>query len=68
MKKRGLASPDVGDALALTFAWPVAPRRHPSAGPIWPAPGPRVVTDYDPWRELNAETNAITDWDPYRVE
>ncbi len=24
MKKRGLASPDVADALALTFAWPVA--------------------------------------------
>jgi hypothetical protein len=23
MKKRGLASPDVGDALALTFAYPV---------------------------------------------
>lgn len=26
MKKRGLASPDVADALALTFAMPVAPR------------------------------------------
>ena len=25
MKKRGLASPDHGDALALTFAYPVAP-------------------------------------------
>jgi phage terminase large subunit len=24
MKKRGLASPDLGDALALTFAYPVA--------------------------------------------
>ena len=24
MKKRGLASPDDGDALALTFAYPVA--------------------------------------------
>ena len=26
MKKRGLASPDLGDALALTFAYPVAPK------------------------------------------
>ena len=25
MKKRGLASPDIGDALALTFAHPVRP-------------------------------------------
>jgi hypothetical protein len=29
MKARNLASPDVGDALALTFAVPVAPRRMP---------------------------------------
>ena len=28
MKKRGLASPDDGDALALTFAYPVAPTDH----------------------------------------
>ena len=28
MKKRGLASPDAGDALALTFAYPVAPQRR----------------------------------------
>lgn len=26
MKKRGLASPDLGDAVALTFAYPVVPR------------------------------------------
>ena len=26
MKRRGLASPDDGDALALTFAYPVAQR------------------------------------------
>jgi hypothetical protein len=25
MKKRGLLSPDIGDALALTFAWPLRP-------------------------------------------
>ena len=28
MKKRGLASPDAGDALAVTFAYPVMPRDH----------------------------------------
>lgn len=28
MKKRGLASPDNGDALALTFAQPMAPSDH----------------------------------------
>jgi hypothetical protein len=28
VKKRGLASPDNGDALALTFAYPVMPSDH----------------------------------------
>jgi len=28
MKKRGLASPDIADALALTFAEPVAPEEY----------------------------------------
>jgi hypothetical protein len=45
MKRRGLASPDDGDALALTFAYPVlAPRRS------------RRVSlhrvDYDPYPSL----------------
>ncbi|MFY9350525.1 MAG: terminase [Sphingobium sp.] len=31
MKKRGLASPDDGDALACTFAEPIAPRQMPNA-------------------------------------
>lgn len=31
MKKRGLASPDIADALALTFAYPVAPSDHTKA-------------------------------------
>lgn len=33
MKKRGLASPDDGDALALTFAQPVAPVKRPVGQP-----------------------------------
>lgn len=47
MKKRGLASPDVADALALTFAYPVADLlddRHATAGS-------RVLHEYDPLAE-----------------
>ncbi|MCE2578071.1 hypothetical protein LDL36_06025 [Komagataeibacter sp. FNDCR1] len=47
MKKRGLASPDVGDALAITFAYPVAPSRF-SGSPIGPV-GQQVQGDYDPY-------------------
>jgi hypothetical protein len=36
MKKRGLASPDDGDALALTFAAPVATRKLKPTGPKVP--------------------------------
>ena len=45
MKKRGLASPDDGDALALTFAYPVAPR---SSGPGKTRQA-MATTDYDPF-------------------
>lgn len=42
MKARGLASPDLGDALALTFAMPVYPkRRAPAAG--------RARQEYNPY-------------------
>jgi len=51
MKKRGLASPDLGDALALTFAYPV----HP----VWQRRDvdmrPRILDedhDYDPNHDL----------------
>ena len=30
MKKRGMPSPDIGDALALTFSFPVIPKIHSS--------------------------------------
>ena len=45
MKKRGLASPDFGDALCLTFAFPVTPRN---------VEGGKTrghVTDFDPFPE-----------------
>jgi hypothetical protein len=45
MKKRGLASPDFGDALALTFAYPVAPKGI-QAGPSEAA---RARRKYNPF-------------------
>lgn len=46
MKKRGLASPDMADALALTFAYPVLNSRF-SGGP-YGAARPQTQ-EYDPW-------------------
>ncbi len=48
MKKRGLASPDTADALALTFAYPVQASRQ--AGGF---PGDR-----------RTQSNVVSDWDP----
>ena len=49
MKKRGLASPDIADALALTFAFPVAPG--------WDLPPVQeyCVTEYDLDRDFADE-------------
>lgn len=44
MKKRGLASPDGADALALTFAYPVAPSDHTKAF----STGTKHQVDYNP--------------------
>ena len=48
MKKRGLASPDIADALALTFAMPVGAF-------AWDLPAPQAycVTEYDLYREFD---------------
>lgn len=65
MKKRGLASPDIADALALTFAYPVMPRVDAGRGghPSGVRRGEAAI-DYDPYAE--AHTNAAqTDYDPY---
>jgi hypothetical protein len=43
MKSRGLASPDLGDALAQTFAVRVAPKNMPRAIPF------RLPTGKDAW-------------------
>ena len=50
MKKRGLASPDLADALALTFA-------HPVTGGSWDLPQTQQFyeTDYDPFAKLDED-------------
>ena len=50
MKKRGLSSPDDADALACTFAEPVAPREVP--GYLNPANYGRSVEN-DRYKELD---------------
>jgi len=45
IKKRGGRSPDIGDALALTFAAPVAPRH----GVVYERAYDTVKTEYDPF-------------------
>lgn len=53
IKKRGLRSPDLGDALALTFAQPVVKK----TAPIHPALAARTMIgcgDYDPHAALRA--------------
>lgn len=57
MKARGLASPDDGDAYALTFAYPVGPRRvASSAAEISAVSGGHLVgmvnDRYDPYDEV----------------
>jgi hypothetical protein len=47
MKKRGLQSPDIADALMLTFAYPVHASQQ--AGRAAAGVAPLVVSDYDPF-------------------
>lgn len=49
IKKRGLPSPDLADALALTFAHPVAPRKRPDA---FPRTLDTATRDYDPYESI----------------
>jgi hypothetical protein len=48
MMKRGVDSPDLADALALTFAYPI--HAHASAGGDFP-PKPACEYEYDPYSE-----------------
>ena len=47
MRKRGMRSPDIADALALTFASPVAPRARGPDGAVVPA---GMAKDFDPYK------------------
>jgi hypothetical protein len=47
MKKRGFPSPNLGDALALSFAYPVASRQTGANG----FPKPKTVLEYDMFEE-----------------
>jgi hypothetical protein len=49
IKKRGLPSPDLGDALALTFAFPV--RVKPKLDGPQPAASTQLKHEYDPYAE-----------------
>jgi hypothetical protein len=67
MKARGLASPDRADALAVTFAYPVAMRENAGRAGI---PGSvrrgHAETEYDPYAEAHTTGgNVKSDYDPY---
>lgn len=57
MKKRLRISPDLGDALALTFAFPVAAKQHMMLpdGTLMPRPSKRKTWDYDPHARAEEE-------------
>ena len=54
MKKRGIGSPDIADALALTFAYPVQANRN--AGRAAAFLRPQVQADYDPYQDAPRPT------------
>ena len=57
MKKRGINSPDMADALALTFAAPVIATSYPSTSNFMSPPA------YGPLGKILGGTEV--DWDPY---
>jgi hypothetical protein len=59
MKKRGLASSDNGDALALTFAYPVAPSDH---APQF-SRGSMYESNYDPFSRSG--TDEYANYNPF---
>lgn len=50
MKKRGISSPDMADALCLTFAYPVVPKAVRGN----PDPAGQYKSEYDPFNEVAA--------------
>lgn len=66
MKSRGLASPDRGDALCVTFAFPVVPKDHSHEfGPQSGRGDNRMQIDYDPFsRDRVVLGNSKSEYDP----
>ncbi len=71
MKKRGLASPDYADALALTFAYPVAPSDHTG---VVSRQKSQMQADYNPmaqaWKGAGAgapQAQTPRQWMPHTV-
>jgi hypothetical protein len=58
MKKRGIESPDMGDALALTFAMPVAPK-HTKEVTVYPWNAAKRKP-YDPLARMNGDYDPFT--------
>jgi hypothetical protein len=65
MKKRGLPSPGRGDALALSFAFPVSAKS--TGGLAARARSREAVMGYDPMEHVSAHGNAGLDYDPLSV-
>ena len=61
MKARGLASPDAGDALAVTFALPTM-ASHPDLESF---DRPKRSHDYDPFASIDPNRNRSRDFNPY---
>lgn len=68
MKSRGVGSPDIADALALTFAYSVMPAEF-SGGEGLPRHRNVAHSEFDPFRDSDRERlSVVTDFDPYRNE
>lgn len=59
MRRRGIASPDWADALALTFAYAVAPNAN--AGGDFPIKEPLYITEYNPFSEAGLAARIATE-------
>ena len=70
MKKRGLLSPDIGDAFALTFAWPLHPEFDHGADTRYRPPFiyGSPLGDYDPMEAWDREWAAMDDETLYDSE
>jgi hypothetical protein len=68
MAKRGLLSPDRADALALTFAYPLA--SHAWAGGDHIVSKPLIEHEYDPFARAKAPTGppVNADYNPFEME